>query len=143
MAREINDKQQFADKLVKFIPTEIIGAYMALASFLGFNPVASSPQRENMPVILIQVVFIILLVLTPLYLWKVGNVKHKLQLVIATISFVVWVYTLGGPFDIWKAYDPYISSVLLVLWSLIPPLFIKVEHQTEPPITPPVNNLSV
>lgn len=138
MAREINDKQQFSDKLVKFIPTEIIGAYMALAGFLGFNPVSSMPQKDDMPIMLIQVVFFILLVLTPLYLWKVSNVNNKLQLAIATVSFCVWVYTLGDPFDVWKLYNPYISSVTLVLWSLIPPLFINAEPlPTEPEPTSP------
>lgn len=60
MAREINDNQQFTDKLVKLIPTEIIGAYMALAGFLGFNHVSSMSPKEEIPAILIQVVFFIL-----------------------------------------------------------------------------------
>jgi hypothetical protein len=131
MAREINGKQQFTDKLVKFIPTEIIGAYMALAGFLGYNPVSSTSTLDKMAVILIQVVFFILLVMTPIYLWKIGNVKHKVQLGVATVSFAVWVYTLGSPFYVWKLYHPYISCVLLVLWSLIPPLFIKVDTSTD------------
>lgn len=136
MARQINDKQQFADKVLKFIPTEIIGAYMALAGFLGFGPIETTAEKDHMPFILIQVVFFILLVLTPLYLWKVSNVTHKLQLGISTISFAVWVYTLGGPFNVWNLYNPYISSVILVLWSLIPPIFINVPHEEVPPATP-------
>ena len=127
MAREINDKQQFSDKLVKFIPTEIIGAYMALAGFLGFTPVSNANEATDIAATLIQVVFFILLILTPIYLWKVSNVRYRLQLAISTVSFAVWVYTLGGPFNVWHLYHPDVSSVVLVLWALIPPIFVNAE----------------
>jgi hypothetical protein len=125
MPREINEKQRFADKLVKFIPTEIIGAYMALASFLGYGPISNITPVDEVKSTLIQIMFVILLIMTPIYLTKVSGVRNRLQLFISTISFIVWVYTLGGPFIVWKFYHPDISSSLLVLWSLVPPIFVK------------------
>ncbi len=133
MARQINDTQQFSDKLVKFIPTEIIGAYMVLAGFLGFGPGTNLNTSDHMQGILIQVVFFIFLVLTPVYLWKISNVTNKMQLLIATGSFAVWVYTLGGPFDVWNLYNSDISSVTLVIWSLIPPLLVQGEKPIDSP----------
>jgi len=122
MAREITTENDFKDKLVKLIPTEIVGAYMVLAGMLGFG--AEKLPDDRMAHLLIKIVFVILLVLTPLYLWRVSGVKRALQLVVSTISFAVWVYTLGGPFRSWDIYYPMIASVALVIWSLIPPILI-------------------
>lgn len=152
MAREINDTQPYSAKLVKLIPTEIVGAYMVLLSILvpsdtddgGTGSAEAtavarlakniSPQiKSGVPAkadqtseeILMQVVFFVLLVLTPIYLRMVSKVTNITQLVLSTMSFVVWVYTLGGPFVTWDAYNSKAASVILILWSLIPPLFIS------------------
>ncbi len=127
MPRQINDTQQFTDKLVKFIPTEIIGAYTVLASTLNFDMVEATPVPDSTQNQLIQVVFAVLLLLTPVYLWKISNVRHRMQLLISTISFAVWVYLLGGPFVVWNLYDATVAPVFVVLWALIPPLFVNAE----------------
>jgi len=123
MSRQINSTQPFSDRLVKLIPTEIIGAYTALATILGFGPGEGTNDYSNQS--LIMFVFFALLLLTPIYAWKINGIRYKLQLVLITISFVIWVYTLGGPFVKWNMYYPNVSVVILILWSLIPPLFVS------------------
>jgi hypothetical protein len=129
MAREVNATQPFANKLVKLIPTEIVGAYMVLAGILGYasgvTPAAQQIPDPELKAILIQAVFFALLVLTPLYLWRIGRVSNLVQLVVTTISYVIWVYTLGGPFVVWGIYHSVIGSVVLVLWSVITPLLVS------------------
>lgn len=66
MPREVNSTQSYADKLVKLIPTEIVGAYMALSGIIGVSP-ASSSTPGGMSGAMIIVVSIILLALTPIY----------------------------------------------------------------------------
>src|SRR6185503_3357682 len=128
MAREVNATQPYTDKLVKLIPTEIVGAYMVLASILGYGPAAGGPTAapagaqamipdSELKPILIKIVFAILLVLTPIYLRFISKVTNRTQLLVTTLSYVVWVYTLGGPFVAWKIYHALIASVVLVLWS--------------------------
>ncbi len=133
MPRAINATQPYRDKLLKLIPTEIVAAYMVLAGILGFGATAAAPSVQQpsrltdaeLQPILIQVVFFVLLVLTPVYLRKVSRVTGVAQLGVTTLSFAVWVYTLGGPFIVWDIYYPLIASVILVLWSLITPLFVS------------------
>ncbi|MEQ1934371.1 MAG: hypothetical protein ABL962_10925 [Fimbriimonadaceae bacterium] len=134
MAREVSDTQSIQDKFVKLIPTEIVGAYMVLAGLLGFSPVntaeaqtagaaastmaavtVANPQLNET---LILIVFFSLLVLTPLYLWWVSKVTNVIQIIVTTVSYVVWVYTLGGPFVVWKIHYPAAASVVLVIWSV-------------------------
>ncbi len=139
MAREINDTQPYSDKLVKFIPTEIVGAYLMLAGFLGFGPgVSSDAGIPHINDVLILVVFFFFLALVPVYLWVVSSVRHIIQIVVATISFGVWVYSLGGPFEVWGLQNPTIASVILVLWTFVPPLLISPNTQPPAPPAPPV-----
>jgi len=120
---------------------------MVLNGMLGFAPASTSaplaPDRLFTPsaplvsettlrTILIQAVFVLLLILTPIYLRKVANVQNRSQLVVTTLSFVIWVYTLGGPFVVWGLYYPLVASVLLVLWSLTIPLCISATTVPQP-----------
>jgi len=134
MSREINSTQPFQDKVVKLIPTEIVGAYMVLNGIIGLPatpavaltrfPSAPQVSDETLKVYLVQAVFAILLVLTPFYLAKVAKVTNRRQLAATTVSFVIWAYTLGGPFVVWGLYYPIVASVLLVIWSLVIPMFV-------------------
>ena len=121
MPREVNDTQAYQDKIVKLIPTELVGAYMVLA---GIIP-ASSAKVGTL------VVSIALLILTPLYLWRISKVTNVVQLVVTTISFAVWVYSLGGPFAAWGIYQSYIASIVLILWTLIIPVVVTAQPQDQ------------
>ncbi len=125
MPREVNPSQSYADKVVKLVPTEIVGAYMVLAGTIGFSSAATAAPTDSVPVVLIHVVFFLLLVLTPLYLWRITRVTNVVQLVVTTLAFVLWVYTLGGPFVFWGMYHPMIAAVSLTLWSLIIPVIVR------------------
>jgi hypothetical protein len=133
MSREINTTQPYADKLVKLIPTEIVGAYMVLAVVLGDDPSGTAPAGavplvppdSELKRILLRVVFMALLLLTPVYLRRIGRVSNFAQLAASTVSYIIWVYTLRGPFGPLDLYNPLIAAVLLVLWSLTIPLFVK------------------
>jgi len=132
MAREVNTTQPYYDKLVKLIPSEIIGAYLVLSNILGYaggsiqaKAFPGTVTEAEMRPVLIQIVFFTLLILTPVYLKKISKVNNAIQLAVTTISFVIWVYTLGGPFIVWGIYYSIIGSVVLVLWSVIVPVFVS------------------
>lgn len=123
MAREIRVDQNYRDRLLKLIPSEIVAAYLVLSGII--------PREAKLGTLIVSIV---LLVLVPFYLWRLHNVQRISQLVITAISFVVWVYSLGGgPFAIWDLYEPWIASVILVLWTLVIPLVVNPKSQ---PATP-------
>ena len=123
MAREIRKDQNYRDRLLKLIPSEIVAAYMVLAGII--------PEDKAKWGTLI--VSIVLLVLVPFYLWKMQNVQRNSQVIFTMISFVVWLYSLGGPFEVWGLYEAWIGSIILVLWTLIIPLVVNPKSQ---PATP-------
>ena len=125
MPREVNATQSYPDKVVKLVPTEIVGAYMVLAGIIGVSATSPSAPTDSLSKILIQVVFFVLLVLTPLYLWRISGVTNVVQLIVTTLAFILWIYTLGGPFSVWGIYEPKVAALLLTLWSFIIPVIVR------------------
>jgi hypothetical protein len=118
MAREIKPEQDYRSKLLKLIPSEIVAAYMVLH---GVIP----GEHAKWGLIIVTLV---LLIITPFYLKKFERVKKNLQIIFSSVTFLVWVYSLGGgPFAHWNMYEPWIASVVLVLWTLIIPLLFKTQ----------------
>ena len=115
MAREIKSDQTYRSKLLKLIPSEIVAAYMVLK---GIVPAESGKWG-------LFVVSLVLLIITPFYLSKFEKVKKASQVAFSSLSFIIWVYSIGGPFVYWGLYEPWIASIALVLWTLIIPLFFK------------------
>ncbi|HUI90612.1 MAG TPA: hypothetical protein VLX68_00055 [Chitinivibrionales bacterium] len=115
MGREVSVTQPYVDKLVKLIPTEILGAYTVIAGVVPADQVK----------VVLTASAAALLMLVPLYLWKISGVKNVAQLVVSAFSFVIWTYTLGGPFEAWGIYQGYIGSILLVLFTLIVPIVVR------------------
>lgn len=117
MPREIKPNQDYRGKLLKLIPSEIVAAYMALQ---GVVP-------ENSAKWGLTIVAILLLLITPFYLRIVEKVKGKPQIVFSTLSFIVWIYSLGGPFRYFDLYQPWIATIVLVLWTMLIPVFLGSE----------------
>jgi hypothetical protein len=126
MAREINAGDSYRERLLKLIPSEVLGTYMAVnAALISMDP-------STMSTVLLWVVFGICLAVTPLWLWFGQGVRKVLQIVLTSIAFVIWVMTVSGPFTTIPDYKPVIGTVFLILFSgLIAPLLgMMVAKQT-------------
>jgi hypothetical protein len=44
---------------------------------------------------------------------------------VAAVAFVIWVYTLGGPFADFGVHVPWIGSLLVLAWTSFIPLLYK------------------
>ena len=76
-------------------------------------------------------VTVLMTIMTPFYLKRFQRVIDSTQLAISTVSFLVWVYTLGGPFRIWGLYRSWFASVLLVIWTLAVPLLMSGGEESD------------
>jgi len=109
------------------MPSEIIVAYMVMHGIFG--GVVKEVGEKDLTHVVGWSVFVALLVLTPLYLVKIHNVKSKARVFLTTLSFPVWVYTIGRPFKMAGWYQLQIGSCILVVWTLIIPLVIVAERR--------------
>jgi len=117
----------YKDKLLKLIPAEIIGAYLTLKSIIDSAAITEGTE-------LIQwIVFALLLVLTPVTYIVIYKVKIFKQVAVTTFAFIIWVFTIGGPFDsLFTGSDGtilplkgVIAGIILVFYSLIAPIFLQ------------------
>ncbi len=109
----------YFDKLIKYIPTEIVGAWIAITGLIK----SSSDLPANT---LLWVLFVVFIGLTVLYIGKQTAEANKppatMQIAISTGAFIVWVFALGEPFSGLAFYKPVYGSLLLILYNLVIPL---------------------
>lgn len=120
MAREVKVDQDYKSKLLKLIPSEIVAAYLVIE---GIIP----DERKYIGTLALS---LILLILVPLYLKQVYNVRRFGQHVFVMIAFMIWIYSLGGPFKYWNVWEAWIGSSLLILYTLTIPLFYRPGENT-------------
>jgi hypothetical protein len=113
----VNDYQ---DRLVKLIPSEIITAYVTIKGLISVAGVTGNKQ------LLLWIVFGILVILNPLYLFYVTGVKKAGQIAFSSIAFILWVMVIGGTFTSIIGFPAeFLGSILLVIYTLFIPFVYK------------------
>jgi hypothetical protein len=109
----------YFDKLIKYIPADLVAAWTAVSGLIA--GAADSAQGN-----LLWIVFLVGLVLTPLWTWRQtqepGLPPAVTQIVISTLAFAVWIFALGGPFSTLDWYQPLYGSLVLIGFTLVVPL---------------------
>ncbi len=135
--RRISYSSSYEDKLIKLIPADIVAAFIALNGFL-------SSEIEKTKWILLAA-SLLLLLLIPIYLNKMYGVYNPAQILVTMGSFLVWVYSIGGPFVYFGWQNPYLAATILVFWTLLIPLInfepeykigqtVKVKNTRQKPV---------
>jgi hypothetical protein len=103
----------YVDRLFKYIPAELVAGYIFVTG-------VTNQLTQGVGIrILHWSLFVVFCILTPLYLWRIQKVKKVQQHIISIISFVVWVFALGGPFSFYGWYNPVYGQILLPVFILI------------------------
>jgi hypothetical protein len=121
MGRTIEQENSFLQVLLKLIPSEVIAVFVFIQ---GVMP------RQLLPHL---VVTLLLVAITPIYLSWAAGVRSRPQLVISTLSLVVWIYAMGiGPLRFVRPpyYEPWHGAVALAIWTLVPPMFLARARET-------------
>src|SRR5262245_2364370 len=80
-----NRPDDFLERLLKYIPTEVVATYIFLLGVVRANANAEHGALG-------WCLFAVLLIGTPLYLWRVQKVSKPVQLALATGAFAVWAF---------------------------------------------------
>ena len=111
----------YADRLVKMIPAEIVSLYLFLHSYVSEN----GANKQNW---FLWSILLLLCILTPLYLKRIMSVVDGKQIFFTTLAFLFWALTFGSPFnDMIKDEKmlKMISTVLLAMYTFALPIFYK------------------
>lgn len=120
----------YLTKIVKYIPAEIVVAYVAASRAL-------EGAKDQVPLeTMLWIVTGVLLALTPVWMLfaaaEPGRPRPTFQASAATLAFACWVFALGGPFEFQAWYRPVHGTLVLVLVTLVIPLAEKVLMPARP-----------
>lgn len=113
----------YFERLLKLIPGETVAVYLFIDGIL--KSALSTPEQSGQLQIWLWMIFGILFIGNILYLKRFNQIKDITQLVILSLAFVVWIFTVGGPFVYLSFYQPFIGSVILGLFTFLVPIFYK------------------
>jgi hypothetical protein len=116
----------YKDRLLKYIPAEIVAIYLALLSVLKAAP------PEKTPIVTVEwFVFWIILFVTVPWQRRILKITKWQQIVIGTVAFVFWAISLGDPFTTsWKEwYQPLYGTMAMMLYTFLIPLFEPAPSQ--------------
>lgn len=128
---DATDTDSYFEKLIKYIPADIVAAYVTIAGILQ--------EHDNQPIWMTWAVFGCLLALTPLYVcWLKTtppgiSASKTFHWTASCIAFTVWVFALGGPFAAaFDWYRPFFGSIALILTTLLLPALESVVYRKTP-----------
>jgi hypothetical protein len=109
------EPDHYPDRLVKYIPPDVIVAYTAIEGLIGAS-------KEPNAIRWAWVAFAVILGATPVYLVKLANVRKPLQVLISTVAFVAWALAYPAP-PFKDTTGGLASTVVLALYTFLIPLF--------------------
>ena len=112
MARPAPAADTYSDALLKLIPAEVIGVYLAMQAILANAQDISSYTP--------LVVFLFGVFATFFYLRYVLKVSNRMQIVLSVGAFCVWAYSTSSP-DQLSFYNGTYAGLLLVAYTFVAP----------------------
>lgn len=104
----------YSDKLLKLIPGEVIGVYLSMVTILKHS-------KDEVAPFVPWLVFVFGIAATWFYLRVTLKVEHTRQLMLSVLSFCVWAFTIGVPFDQQPWYNGTYAGLMLVAFTFIAP----------------------
>jgi hypothetical protein len=107
----------YLSRLMKMIPGEALGLYLVGSSVI--------PRDQ---VVALFVWFLLCLVsVVAVRVFGTRDSRNNLppdwiHVLISTVAFVIWVYTIGGPFAAFHLEVPYIGSLAALGWTFFVPM---------------------
>lgn len=114
------DFQGYLDRLMKLIPGEVIGLYLVGSGFI--------PAKQSLVLLIWSVICLGGVIAIKAY--GTGDRANHIppdwvHVTISSVAFLIWVYSIGGPFAAYGVATPYIASLLVLAWTFFVPIFYK------------------
>lgn len=112
-------EDKYKDKLLKYIPADVIAIYLTLHGFVPTLPPAA-PRKT-----LYWIIFALILVLSIPWQRLVAKIGNWTQVWIGTGAFLVWAISVGDPFthENFEWYYPAYGAMILALYTFLIPVF--------------------
>lgn len=114
----------YVDRIIKYIPADIVAAWIAITGLIAGATGVPKPT-------VLWVMFAIMTIAAFAWTLKETSVPGRppaiMQSVLSAVSFVVWVFALGGPFADLPWYHALYGSLALIVATLVFGLIVPKE----------------
>lgn len=110
----------YLSRLLKMIPAEVISLYLVGSGLI--------PEGQLIALTVWAVICLIGVVIVRIYGTAdpaQGKSPDWIHIAISVAAFIIWIYSLGGPFVAWNLHVPWVGSLLVLTWTFFVPLFYK------------------
>lgn len=112
--------KDYLERLIKMIPGEVVGLYLIGSGLI--------PEGERFGLLAWSIICLIGVVMVRAY----GTTDAEKNLppqwgavLISSVAFVIWLYSLGGVFKLYGLHVAYVGSLLVLAWTFFVPIFYK------------------
>ena len=106
----------YLDRLLKLIPAEVLSLYLVGSGVI---------PKKNTDAVVVWAGFCLIAVIIVKAYGTSDKAKDTepdwIHVTISTVAFVVWLYSMGGPFVGWGLHKPYIGSLLILGFTFLVP----------------------
>jgi hypothetical protein len=119
--------KEYLARLVKLIPTEVVGLYM-----VGTGILQQTAKDDKVSWLVWAIICFILVIVVRVF--GTSDAKNKVPpeiplVIISAVSFVIWLYSLGGQLlDLWHVTNKFAWMAVLV-WTFVIPFIYKQQPQ--------------
>jgi hypothetical protein len=122
-----DELKSYLDRLVKLIPAEVLSLYLT-----GYGLI---PKDRLVPSSVWALVCLVFVAVVKAY--GTSDRVHavpadRVHVAISMVAFVIWVYSLGGPFILLGVYEAYIASLLILGFTFISAYIYRGQPDTGP-----------
>jgi hypothetical protein len=121
----------YLTKLLKYVPVEVLGAYLFMAAVINGNVTSQHDRREWLGGLLLGV-----LLLTIPYDWQVLGIARLTQVAMSVLGVAVYVFALGGWFATTTWYHQWYASIAVPLFGYLAAVLRLPALPDEPAKTP-------
>ena len=121
--------RSYLDRLLKMIPAEIVSLFV----------VGSGVIPEDQALALVAWTIICLAGVVFLRAYGTADPEERLptdwtHVAISCGAYIIWVYSLGGPFKAYDLYVPYLGSLLVLGWTFVIPMVYQGPESVPPQV---------
>jgi hypothetical protein len=111
-----DELKPYLDRLLKLIPAEVLSLYLVGTGVIPKDKVAALAFWGA--VCLVATVVVKAFGTSDR---RNGLAPDKIHVALSAIAFLIWTYSLGGPWVAWNLYESYIGSLMILAFTFFVP----------------------
>jgi len=110
--------QGYFARVMKMIPVDVVSLYLGIAGFI--------PEKEKVGQLVWALVCLGCVVPSRILGTRDparGKGIDWVVVILSSVAFMIWVYTIGGPFKSFHIYNAIVAAAISALWTFLVPMF--------------------